>query len=71
MDTTREIPDHLQKEVLDMPEYSQGVTRIQVELEDGNFHSDVFVAWGTEIIKVGTSEEIPFDVSKIVRVKKQ
>jgi hypothetical protein len=54
-----------------MPEYRYGVTRIRVTLDDGLRFSDVFVAWGSEIVKVGTSEEIPFDLSKIVAVERQ
>lgn len=71
MDTTRTIPEHLQEEVNQMPEYGHGVTRIRVTLNDGQTFGDVFVAWGEEIVKVGTSEEIPFDASKIVKVAKQ
>lgn len=65
------IPKHLEDEVAQMPEYSHGVTRIRVTLRDGQVFNDVYVAWGTEIVKVGTSEEIPFDASKILKVAKQ
>ncbi len=54
-----------------MPESSYGVTRIRVTLDDGSQFSDVFVAWGSEIVKVGTSKEIPFDPAKIVSVERQ
>ena len=54
-----------------MPEYSYGVTRIRVTLDDGSRFSDVFVAWGNEIVKVGTSEDIPFVPSRIVSVERQ
>jgi hypothetical protein len=54
-----------------MPEHSYGVTRIRVTLDDGSRFSDVLVAWGSEIVKVGTSEEIPFDPSRIVSVERQ
>lgn len=54
-----------------MPESSYGVTRIRVTLDDGSRFDDVFVAWGSEIVKVGTSEEIPFDPAKIVSVDRQ
>ena len=71
MDTTHTIPEHLQEEVNQLPEYGHGVTRISVTLNDGQTFGDVFVAWGVEIVKVGTSEEIPFDASTIVKVVKQ
>ena len=71
MNGNRTVPEHLQEKVLAMPEYSHGVSRIRVTLDDGSRFSDVFVAWGTEIVKVGTSVQIPFDPSKIVSVERQ
>jgi len=71
MSELRIIPEALQEQVMAMPEYGYGVTRIRVTLDDGLRFSDVFVAWGNEIVKVGTSEEIPFDPSKIVAVERQ
>ena len=69
MSDAKIIPEPLQDEVLAMPEYSHGVTRIRVTLDDGTRVSDVFVAWGAEIVKVGVSAYVPFDPSKIVSVK--
>lgn len=66
-----EIPSHLQVLVLDFPEYSQGVNRITVRLADGREFSDVFVAWGAEIVKVQGYKSLPFDPSQIVEVRKQ
>ena len=71
MNGNRNIPDKFHDEVSAMPEYRYGVTRIRVSLDDGLRFSDVFVAWGSEIVKVGTSEESPFDPSKIVAVERQ
>jgi hypothetical protein len=65
------IPEVLQEQVQAMPEYGYGVTRICVTLADGSRFSDVFVAWGIEIVKVNASEDIPFDPSKIVAVERQ
>jgi hypothetical protein len=65
------LPEALREQVLAMPEYSMGVTRIRVTLDDGTRFSDVFVAWGTEIVKVGVSTEVPFDAAKIVAVERQ
>jgi hypothetical protein len=53
-----------------MPESSYGVTRIRVILDDGAEFDDVFVAWGSEIVKVGASDNIPFDASRIVSVER-
>jgi len=71
MSKTREIPEHLREMLNAIPEYSYGVTRIRVTLEDGSRFNDVFVAWGREIVKVGISQEIPFDASRIVSVERQ
>jgi hypothetical protein len=51
-----------------MPEYSYGVTKIRVTLDDGSRLYDMFIAWGNEIAKVGTGEVIPFDSSRIVAI---
>jgi hypothetical protein len=66
-----ELPKHLQEKVASMPEHSYGVNRVIVILDDGTKFRDVFVAWAKEIVKVGTSEEIPFEVSRIADVQKQ
>jgi len=65
------IPSQFEKQVLEMPETSYGVTRVVVTLEDGTEFSDVFIAWGNEIVKVGSSEIIPFDSNKIVKIRRQ
>jgi len=66
-----ELPKHLQDKVAAMPEYSYGANRIVVTLEDGTEIFDVFVAGSGEIVKVSTSEKIPFDPTKIVSVRSQ
>jgi hypothetical protein len=66
-----ELPTKFEEQVLEYPEYSYGVTRIVVTLPDGIEYNDVFVAWGKEIVKVGLSEEVPFDPSKIIAVRRQ
>lgn len=71
MNGNRNIPEKFRDEVSAMPEYRYGVTRIRVTLDDGSRFSDVFVAWGSEIVKVGINEEIPFDPSRIVAVELQ
>lgn len=71
MSMSRELPEHLQEKILNMPEFSYGVNRVVVTLDDGSEISDVYVAWGKEIIKVGSSDEINFDTSRIVDVSLQ
>jgi hypothetical protein len=66
-----DIPSQFEDRILQMPESSYGVTRVIVTLEDGTELGDVFVAWGKEIVKVGSSETIPFDPNKIVNVRHQ
>lgn len=70
MDSKRNIPSSLQDKINAMPECSYGLTRIRVILDDGSRFNDVFVAWGNEIVKVGTSEQLPFDASRIVDVER-
>jgi len=63
------LPQSLQDEVLSMPEYRQGTNKIRVQLRDGRIYSSVFVAWGNEIIKVGTNDVIPFSAENVVSVE--
>jgi len=71
MNKSQELPEHIQEEVRNMPESSYGANRVIVTLDDGKEIKDVYVAWGKEIIKVGDSEQIPFDASRIVNVRHQ
>jgi len=70
MNGNRTIPEHLQEKVNAIPESSYGITRIRVTLDNGSSFDDVFVAWGNEIVKVGASEQIPFEPSRIVSVER-
>ncbi|MDD5492358.1 MAG: hypothetical protein PHV60_06745 [bacterium] len=65
------IPEKFQDQISEMPEYKYGVNRIKVTLDDGTTFTDVFVAWGKEIIKVGSSEQIPFNPERIIKVEEQ
>jgi len=71
MSVNRNIPEKFQDELNAMPESSYGAARIRVTLDDGSKIDDVFVAWGSEIVRVGTMEEIPFDPKRIVFVERQ
>ena len=66
-----ELPEAIRKKVANMPEYSYGVNRVTVILNDGTEIKDVYVAWASEIVKVGSSKEIPFDPTRIVGVQCQ
>lgn len=52
-----------------MPEYKYGVNRIKVTLDDGTTYNDVYVGWGEKIVKVGASEDVPFNPERIVKVE--
>ncbi|MCP5443158.1 MAG: hypothetical protein H6968_09010 [Chromatiaceae bacterium] len=62
------LPDAIKDEILNMPEYSYGVNKVTVELDNGQIFEDVFIGWGEEIIKIGDSKNIPFDPAKVVKV---
>lgn len=67
---SRAIPEQFRDQIAAMPECSYGVNRVTVTLDDGTRYNDVFVAWGEEIVKVGTSETIPFAPTRIAKVEK-
>ncbi|MEA3302166.1 MAG: hypothetical protein U9Q75_02720 [Pseudomonadota bacterium] len=62
------LPDMIKEKIAEMPEYSYGVNKVIVELDDGRKYDEVFVGWGEKIIKVGTNLIIPFDPSRVVKV---
>ncbi|MGH8509909.1 MAG: hypothetical protein ACREU8_00510 [Gammaproteobacteria bacterium] len=68
---TNQLPEHIRQKVLEMPEYRQGVNKVTVRLRDGRDFSHVFVAWGSEVVKVGNSTHIPFDAADIVEVENE
>ena len=71
MSQNRNIPKIFQDEVNAMPECGYGLTRIRIKLDDGRYFNDVFVAWANEIVRVDTSETLPFDPARIVFVECQ
>lgn len=48
-----------------MPEYRQGVNKVKVRLKNGSEFSDVYIAWGSEIVRVGTSAKVPFNLEDV------
>jgi len=65
------LPDKFKDFIDAMPEYSYGVQRVVVTLDDGKKIWDVFVAADNEIVKVGISTEVSFDPNRVVEVRCQ
>ncbi len=66
---TNMISQELKDKVLEMPEYRQGVNKVWVRLRDGTMLHNVFIAWGSEIVKVGESTDISFDAGDIIELE--
>jgi len=64
--TFSDLPEEIQDKIAGYPEFKYGVNKVCVVLDDGTKVPDVYVAWGKQVIKVGTSEEIKFDPSRVV-----
>lgn len=65
------LPDKFKDIVAAMPEYSYGVQRVVVTLDNGEKIWDVFVAGDNEIVKVGTSTDVLFDAQRVIEVRSQ
>lgn len=63
------ISQELKDRVLEMPEYRQGVNKVWVRLRNGTIYHNVFIAWGSEIVKVGEGTDIPFDAEDIIELE--
>jgi hypothetical protein len=63
------VSPYIKAKILEMPEYRMGTNKVRVILKDGGRFSAVFVAWGEEIVKVGSSTVIPFEAEDIVEVE--
>jgi hypothetical protein len=62
------LPAKFKDALYAMPEYSYGVQRVVVTLDDGTKLWDVFVAGDNEIVKVESSTEVSFDPNRVVEV---
>lgn len=71
MNASRLLPADIRDRIAGMPEYRHGVNRVVVSLKDGSEFRDVYVAWATEVIRVGDSEVVPFDPADVVNVRNQ
>lgn len=63
------LPKKIQAKLRDVQDYSYGIKRIAVTLDDGKEYKNVYVSWNKEIIAVDGFESIPFDVTKVVDVR--
>ena len=66
-----QLPITIQEPLAHLPEHSYGAVRVTVVLDDGSSISDVYVAWGSEVVRVGDRADIPFDPSRVVEVHHQ
>lgn len=68
---TVELPSHLRDAVNGMPEHSYGVAKVTIALRDGRLISDVYIGWGIDILKIGSSRDISFRSEDVVAVRHQ
>ena len=67
------LPQKLAEKSMGFPESSYGANRVTLVLADGRRIPEVFLAWGTEIVKIGTRavaapEDLSFELGDIVDV---
>ena len=67
------FPEHLQEKIRTFGESSYGATRVILVLADVRRVASVYVAWGSDIVKVGarmisSADELGFQMSDIVDV---
>lgn len=67
------LPEKLKDKTIGFPESSYGANRVTLILADGRRIHEVFLAWGTEIVKIGTRavtapEDLSFALGDIVDV---
>jgi hypothetical protein len=48
------LPDSLGDKAVAFPEFSYGTNRVTLVLADGRRVPDAYLAWGREIVKIGT-----------------
>jgi hypothetical protein len=65
------LPESIQERINSFPESSYGAHRVTVILDDGTEFHQVYVAGGSEVVRVGRSERIPFDPSRVVDVRSE
>ena len=70
MSSALSIPTHLSDKAAALPESSFGATRVTLLLTDGRRIGDVFLAWGSDIAKIGqrhitSPDQLDFRLSDI------
>jgi hypothetical protein len=68
------IPDHVADKACALPESSYGAHRVTLILADGRLVGDVTLAWGREIVKIGSrkvtdASELDFLLEHVVDVR--
>lgn len=53
---TLRLPEILKNKALEFPESSQGANRVTLILSNNQHVRNVFIAWGSEIVKIGNRE---------------
>ena len=64
----KSLPDDIADHIASFGEWSYGAHRVSVTLDDGTEYHEVYVA-GSEVVRVGDSENVPFDPSRVVAVR--
>jgi hypothetical protein len=64
----KNLPDDIADRIASFSESSYGAHRVVVILDDGREFREVYVA-GAEVVRVGKSENIPFDPSRVIDVR--
>jgi hypothetical protein len=67
------LPDRLADKTIGFPESSYGANRVTLVLGDGRRVREVFLAWGRDIVKVGSKaisrpEDLDFRITDIIDV---
>lgn len=65
------LSESIQEKIATFPEYSYGAHKVILILKDGTEIREVYVAGNDEIVRVGESTRIQFDISDVVDVKNE
>jgi hypothetical protein len=71
--TAVNIPAELVQVVLNLPESSYGANKVTFILRDGRQITNVILAWGYEIVKIGnkeisTEKDLNFNLNEIAKI---
>jgi hypothetical protein len=66
----RILPAAVQERLVGMEHHSYGVSRVVVVLDDGTEVSGVHVLWTTVVGRVEGHAEVPFDVARVIDVRR-